>query len=86
MLATALKPALYQKGDRLRVNKDVATPTTLPSYVGTVQDVVPCYGDETFGYTMVLDDDPRATRTWFFLQEQLSAVRVQRTKGSVAKV
>lgn len=61
----------YQEGDRVRVDKDVATPTALPGYVGIIKEVVPSYGDNTVGYNISLVDDPRPGRVWFFLQHQL---------------
>lgn len=75
--------ALYQKNDRVRVSKEAVTSTPMPSYVGTIRDVIPIYGDQTIGYAIVLDDDPRATRTWFFLQNQLKALVAGRGNGAV---
>jgi hypothetical protein len=72
----------YQLGDRVRVSKAVSTTPALPGYVGVVQEVIPCYADQTTGYNLVLDDDPRPGRTWFFFQHQLRrASPAHRTEG-----
>jgi hypothetical protein len=65
--------ARYQVGDRVRVHSDVTTIPALPGFVGTVQEVVPCYADKTIGYNVYLDGDPRPRRSWFFFQHQLTA-------------
>ena len=64
----------YQPGDHVRVDKAVTTVPALPGYVGIVKEVVPCYADQTIGYNLTLDDDPRPGRVWFFLQHQLTPV------------
>lgn len=70
----ALKGApRYQPGDRVRVRKNVTTPSVRPDDVGVVREVVPCYADKTTGYNLSLDNDPRPSRTWFFFEEQLTA-------------
>lgn len=61
----------YQPGDRLRVNGDVTTMPALPGYIGIVKEVVHNHADKTIGYNLTLEDDPRTTRVWFFLQDQL---------------
>jgi len=62
----------YQPGDRVRVHKDVTTMPALPSYVGIVKEVIPCYEDKTTGYNLTLEDDPRPVRIWFFFERQLT--------------
>ena len=62
----------YQLGDRVRVDKDVTTTPALPGYVGIVKEVITSYADNTVGYNLVLEDDPRPSRVWFFLQHQLT--------------
>jgi len=64
----------YQLGDRVRVDEDVTTMPALPTYVGTVREVIPSYVDKTIGYNLALDDDPRPSRVWFFLQHQLTLI------------
>jgi hypothetical protein len=71
--------ARYQAGDRVRVDKDVTTTSALPGYVGIVQEVILCYADKTIGYNVCLDGDPRPRRTWFFLQQQLTALARRRS-------
>ncbi|MBC8162488.1 MAG: hypothetical protein H7Z42_14855 [Roseiflexaceae bacterium] len=63
--------AAYQAGDRIQVRSDVTTPMPMPGDIGTVREVVPCYGDNTVGYNVQIDGDSRASRVWFFLQHQL---------------
>ena len=41
-------------------------------YVGTIRQIIPSYVDNSIGYNVSLDDDPRPNRLWFFLQAQLS--------------
>jgi hypothetical protein len=74
--------ALYQKDDRVRVSTQVVTSAALPSYVGTIRKVVPSYADQSVGYEIALDKDSRATRTWFFLQDELKPVAASRKTGS----
>ena len=62
----------YQVGRRVRVHKDITTIPPLPGYVGTVKEVIPIYADNTIGYNLLLEDDPRPSRVWFFLQNQLT--------------
>ena len=62
----------YQIGDRVRVDKNVMTMPALPTYVGVVREVIPSYVDKATGYNLALDDDPRPSRLWFFLQHQLT--------------
>jgi hypothetical protein len=62
----------YQPGDRVRVDKAVTTMPALPGHVGIVKEVIPSYADETIGYNLTLEDDPRPSRVWFFLQHQLT--------------
>ena len=62
----------YKLGDRVRVDKNVTTTLALPGYVGVVKEVIPSYADKTIGYNLALDNDPRPTRVWFFLQDQLT--------------
>ena len=61
----------YQTGDRIQVRSDVTTPMPMPGNVGTVREVVPCYGDNTVGYNVKIDGDSRSSRVWFFYQHQL---------------
>jgi hypothetical protein len=61
----------YRPGDRVRVDSAVATTPALPGYVGIVKEVVASYADNTIGYNVSLEDDPRSARIWFFLQDQL---------------
>jgi signal peptidase I len=62
----------YQHGDRVRVDKAVTTVPALPGYVGIVKEVIPSYADQTIGYNLSLDGDPRPERVWFFFQNQLT--------------
>lgn len=62
----------YQPGDRVRVSKDVTTLPPLPGHVGIVKEIIASYADNTIGYNISLDDDPRPSRVWFFLQDQLT--------------
>ena len=62
----------YQIGARVRVNKDVTTMPALPAYVGIVKEIIPSFVDNTIGYNLALEDDPRPKRLWFFLQQQLT--------------
>jgi hypothetical protein len=62
----------YQIGDRVCVDKHVTTMPALPSYIGTVKDVILSYTDKTIGYNLTLDNDPRPKRVWYFLQHQLT--------------
>jgi hypothetical protein len=64
-------PARYQIGDRVRIDNAVQTTAVLPGYVGTIKEVIPNYADKTIGYNLLLENDPRPGRVWFFLQEQL---------------
>lgn len=63
--------ARYQAGDRVQIDKSVKTTAALPGYVGLVKEVIPNYADNTIGYNLALENDPRPSRVWFFLQEQL---------------
>ena len=63
--------AQYQPGDRVHIDKSVQTTAALPGYIGLVKEVIPNYGDNTIGYNLALENDPRPGRVWFFLQEQL---------------
>ena len=74
MSRISLEQARYQAGDRICVHKDVTTFSAMPGYVGTVQEVIPCYADNAIGYNIYLDGDPRSRRTWFFFQQRLSAL------------
>jgi len=58
----------------VRVNKDVTTTSPLPGYVGTIREIVQCYTDNSIGYNLRLDDDPRTSRIWFFYHHQLTSV------------
>ncbi|HEU5015620.1 MAG TPA: hypothetical protein VFT66_24065 [Roseiflexaceae bacterium] len=69
--------AAYQTGDRIRVRTDVTTPIPMPSDIGTVREVIPCYGDNTVGYNIQMDSDVRASRVWFFLEHQLLPLPAQ---------
>lgn len=62
----------YQVGRRVRVHKDITTIPPLPGYIGTVKEVIPIYADNTIGYNLLLEGDPRPSRVWFFLQDQLT--------------
>ena len=70
--------AAYQVGDRVQIHSDVTTPLPLPGNVGTVREVVPCYGDNTVGYNVHIDDDARPNRVWFFLEQQVTPVAAAR--------
>ena len=61
----------YQPGDRVRVDSEVTTTPALPGYVGVVKEVVPSYADKAIGYNVLIDNDPRSGRIWFFWEEQL---------------
>ncbi len=61
----------YQTGDRVHVDNDVQTTAALPGYVGIVKEVISNYPDKTIGYNLSLENDPRPSRVWFFLQSQL---------------
>lgn len=65
----------YQQGDRVRVDKSIVTIPAMPAYTGLVKEVIFCYTDNTIGYNLSLEDDPRPGRVWFFLQHQLRRVR-----------
>ena len=54
-----------------RVDREVATTPALPGYVGVVKEVVPSYADKAIGYNVLIDNDPRSGRIWFFWEEQL---------------
>ena len=71
MASTETAPR-YQIGARVRVDKDVTTMPALPAYVGIVKEIIPSYVDNTIGYNLALEDDPRPRRLWFFLQQQLT--------------
>jgi hypothetical protein len=62
----------YQPGDRVHIDKDVTTIPVLPGYVGIVKEVITSYADNTIGYNLTLEEDPRPSRVWFFLQHQLT--------------
>ena len=62
----------YQLGDRVRVDQEVTTLPALPGHVGIVKEVIPSYADNTIGYNLALEGDPRPDRIWFFLQHQLT--------------
>ena len=62
---------MYTVGECVRVLKSVTMTPPLPSYVGTVKEVVFNYTDKTIGYTVSLVDDPRPNRIWFFFEHQL---------------
>ena len=62
----------YQLGDRVRVDKGVTTLPALPGYIGVVKEIIPSYADKTIGYNVTLEDDPRPSRVWYFLHEQLT--------------
>jgi hypothetical protein len=49
----------------------------MPSDIGTVREVIPCYGDNTVGYNIQMDSDVRASRVWFFLEHQLLPLPAQ---------
>ena len=70
MASTELAPR-YQPGDRLRVDSSVTTMPALPGYTGIVKEVIPSYVDKTIGYNLVIENDPRPSRVWYFLQDQL---------------
>lgn len=63
--------AAYQTGDRIQVRSNVTTPIPMPGDIGTVREVVTCYGDNTVGYNIQIDGDTRLSRVWFFLEHQL---------------
>lgn len=63
--------AAYQPGDRIQIRSDVTTPVPMPGDVGTVREIIPCYGDNTVGYHVQIDGDARSSRVWFFLEHQL---------------
>lgn len=69
----------YQCGDRVRIDKEITTIPPLPGRVGIVKEVVPCYADKTTGYNLVVENDPRSDRVWFFYQHQLKRVPRRRT-------
>jgi hypothetical protein len=73
-MAPAKLSTTYTVGECVRVLKSVTMIPPMPSYVGTVKEVVFNYTDKTVGYTVSLDDDPRPNRVWFFLQDQLRSV------------
>jgi len=64
----------YQKGDLVRIDKDIVTVPAMSAYIGMIKEVVFCYTDKTIGYNVLLEDDPRPGRVWFFLQDQLRRV------------
>ena len=70
----------YQKGDLVRIDKDIVTVPAMSAYTGMIKEVVFCYTDNTIGYNVLLEDDPRPGRVWFFLQDQLR--RVPRRKSA----
>jgi hypothetical protein len=70
MAASQLSPR-YRPGDRVRVDSGVTTTPALPGYVGIVKEVIPNYADNTIGYNLSLENDPRPGRIWFFLDNQL---------------
>ena len=61
----------YQPGDRVRVDREVATTPALPGYVGVAKEVVPSYADKAIGYNLLIENDPRKSRVWFFWEDQL---------------
>lgn len=67
-----MKP-LFQIGDHVTIDRSIQTMPALPSYAGTVRQIIPSYVDNSIGYNLSLDDDPRPNRLWFFLQAQLTA-------------
>jgi hypothetical protein len=71
-MATHETTPRYQIGARVRVDKGVTTMPALPAYVGIVKEIIPSYVDNTIGYNLALEDDPRPRRLWFFLQQQLT--------------
>ena len=70
MASAGLSPR-FQPGDRVRIDSDVTTTPALPGHIGTVKEVILNYADKTIGYNTALEDDPRPSRVWYFLQEQL---------------
>jgi hypothetical protein len=71
----------YQPGARVRVDKDVTTLPALPGYIGIVREVIPSYADQTIGYNLAIEGDPRPDRIWFFFQHQLTPVYSEVQKG-----
>jgi hypothetical protein len=65
----------YEQGDRVHVDKAIVTIPAMPAYIGLVKEVIFCYTDNTIGYNLSLEDDPRPGRVWFFLQHQLRRAR-----------
>jgi len=74
MYLTRIPTQRYQKGDRVRIDKDITTLPALPTYIGTVKEVIVDYTDKTIGYNLSVEEDPRPRRVWFFLQDQLTLV------------
>jgi hypothetical protein len=70
MASAELSPH-YRPGDRVRVDSDVTTTPVLPGHVGIVKEVILDYAADTIGYNISLEDDPRPSRIWYFLQGQL---------------
>lgn len=62
----------FKIADRVQIDRSIQTMPALPSYVGTIRQIIPSYVDNSIGYNVSLDDDPRPNRLWFFLQAQLS--------------
>ena len=62
----------FRVGDRVQIDRSIQTMPALPSYAGTIRQIIPSYVDNSIGYNVSLDDDPRPNRLWFFLQAQLS--------------
>jgi hypothetical protein len=69
---TSQQPETYRLGDRVRISEDVKTLPPLPGHTGVVKEIIPSYDERTVGYNVSIDDDPRRSRIWYFLHEQLT--------------
>jgi len=69
---TSHEPELYRPGDRVRISQDIQTLPPLPGYTGIVKEVIPGYDDRMVGYNVSIEDDPRRSRIWYFLHDQLT--------------
>ena len=62
----------YRPGDRMRISEEVKTLPPLPGYIGIIKEIIPSYGERTVGYNVTIEDDPRRSRIWYFLHDQLT--------------